>query len=58
MGLCLGPYGSPRVGGLFLMNEVPLCTRGTSTHRVLFDEVGTWLIRTPPPWDPTVEPYA
>jgi len=24
VGLCLGPYGGPRGGGLFLMSEVPL----------------------------------
>jgi hypothetical protein len=24
VGLCLGPYGSPIGGGLFLMSEVPL----------------------------------
>ena len=24
VGLCLGPYGGPREGGLFLMSEVPL----------------------------------
>ena len=24
LGLCLGPYGGPRGGGLFLMSEVPL----------------------------------
>ena len=24
MGICLGPYGGPEGGGLFLMDEVPL----------------------------------
>jgi len=30
VGLCLGSYGGPREGGLFLMREVPLARSETS----------------------------
>ena len=43
VGLCLGPYGGPMGGGLFLMSEVPLHTH----PQRLFYRV-TSLIRAPP----------